>query len=54
MRALLLGGIALGVAEALTVAVAGTGWREPALALLLLASLLARGGALARGFGRPS
>jgi branched-chain amino acid transport system permease protein len=54
MRALLLGGIALGVAEALTVAVAGTGWREPALALLLLASLLARGGALARAFGRPS
>src|SRR5712692_1622550 len=54
MRALLLGGIALGVAEALTVAVAGTGWREPAFALLLLALLLARGGALARGFGRPS
>jgi len=54
MRALLFGGVALGVVEALTVAVAGTGWREPALALLLLASLLARGGALAREFGRRS
>src|SRR5437899_702745 len=54
MRALLLGGVALGVVEALTAAVAGTGWREPALALLLLASLLARGGALAREFGRRS
>ena len=54
MRALLLGGVALGVVEALTVAVTGTGWREPALALLLLASLLARGGALAREFGRRS
>ena len=46
--------LALGVVEALTAAVAGTGWREPALALLLLASLLARGGALAREFGRRS
>lgn len=54
MRALLVGGIALGVAEALTMSLAGTGWREPALALLLLASLLARGRALARGFGRSS
>jgi len=54
MRTLFLGGIALGVAEALTAAVAGTGWREPALALLLLASLLARGAALARRSSRPS
>jgi hypothetical protein len=54
MHALLLGGIALGIAEALTVAAVGTGWRESALALLLLASLLARGGALAKGSGRLS
>jgi branched-chain amino acid transport system permease protein len=51
MRVLLPAGIALGVTEALTVAVLGSGWRQPALASLLLASLLARGGALARGFG---
>lgn len=53
MRVLLLAGVAIGIAEALTVAVTGSGWREAVLALLLLVSLLARGGALVRGFGHP-
>lgn len=49
LRSVLAAGIALGVAEALAVAWAGPRWRETAVALLLLASLFARSGGLARG-----
>ena len=38
----LLAGLLLGVAESLTVAMTGPAWREPVVACLLLASLLAR------------
>lgn len=51
LRSVLVAGIALGVAEAVAVAWAGPGWRETAVALLLLASLFARAGGLARGLG---
>ncbi|MBI4635057.1 MAG: branched-chain amino acid ABC transporter permease [Candidatus Rokubacteria bacterium] len=52
VRPLLVAGIVLGLVEALTIAVGGSGWREPAVALLLLGSLLARGGALGRSIGQ--
>jgi branched-chain amino acid transport system permease protein len=51
VRSVLVAGLLLGVIEALTVGWIGPGWREPAVALLLLASLLARSGGLARGIG---
>lgn len=51
LRSLLLAGLALGVAEALTIVLTGPGWREPAVAALLLASLLVRGGSLAAARG---
>ena len=38
----LLAGLLLGIAESLTVAISGPAWREPVIACLLLASLLAR------------
>ncbi len=50
LRSVLAAGIVLGVAEALAVGWAGPRWRETAVALLLLASLFARAGGLARGF----
>jgi branched-chain amino acid transport system permease protein len=50
LRSVLVAGLLLGLVEALTVAWAGPGWREPAVALLLLASLLGRAGGLARGY----
>ena len=50
LRTVLAAGLLLGVVEALTVAWTGPGWREPVVALLLLASLLARSGGLARGW----
>jgi branched-subunit amino acid ABC-type transport system permease component len=46
---LLAAGIALGLVETLGVAWAGPGWRETLVAAVLLFSLLARGGSLARG-----
>ena len=49
LRSVLVAGLALGIVEALTVTWAGPRWRETAVALLLLASLLARAGGLARG-----
>ncbi|HET7873960.1 MAG TPA: branched-chain amino acid ABC transporter permease [Methylomirabilota bacterium] len=49
LRSVLVAGLALGIIEAVTVTWAGPRWREPAVALLLLASLLARSGGLARG-----
>jgi branched-chain amino acid transport system permease protein len=42
LPALLLAGLAVGVVESLTVAATGPAWREPAVAALLLLSLLAR------------
>jgi branched-subunit amino acid ABC-type transport system permease component len=44
-------GLILGVIEAMTVAWIGPRWREPAVALILLASLIARAGGLAQGLG---
>ena len=38
----LVAGLLLGIAESLTVAISGPAWREPVIACLLLASLLAR------------
>lgn len=52
LRSVLVAGLLLGMIEALTVAWAGPRWREPAVALMLLGSLLARAGGLARGLGR--
>lgn len=49
LRSILVAGILLGLIEAVTVAWTGPRWRETAVALLLLASLLARSGGLARG-----
>jgi len=46
---LLAAGVALGLVETLGVAWAGPGWRETLVAAVLLFSLLARGGSLARG-----
>jgi branched-chain amino acid transport system permease protein len=51
LRSVLAAGILLGLVEAVTVTWGGPGWREPAVAMLLLASLLARSGGLARGWG---
>ena len=51
LRSVLVAGLALGIVEALAVTWAGPRWRETAVALLLLASLLARAGGLARGLG---
>ncbi len=42
LPALLAAGLALGLVETLTVAWTGSAWREPVIALLLLASLVAR------------
>jgi len=50
VRSVLVAGILLGVVEALTVAWMGPSWRELVVALLLLGSLLARSGGLARGW----
>ncbi|MBI4588304.1 MAG: branched-chain amino acid ABC transporter permease [Candidatus Rokubacteria bacterium] len=49
LRSVLVAGVLLGVIEALTVAWSGPRWRELVVALLLLASLLARSGGLAGG-----
>jgi len=49
LRSILVAGILLGIIEAVSVAWAGPRWRETAVALLLLGSLLARSGGLARG-----
>ncbi len=51
LRSVLVAGIVLGIVEALAVGWAGPRWRETAVALLLLASLFARAGGLARGLG---
>lgn len=51
LRSVLVAGVLLGIVEALAVTWAGPSWREPAVALILLGSLLARSGGLARGFG---
>lgn len=51
LRSVLVAGLMLGVIEAMTVAWTGPGWREPAVALMLLGSLLARSGGLASGRG---
>ncbi len=53
LRSVLAAGLVLGIIEALTVTATGPSWREPVVALLLLASLLARPGGLARGLGGP-
>lgn len=50
LRSVLVAGILLGVVEALTVAWSGPRWRELVVSLMLLASLLARSGGLARGW----
>ena len=49
LRSILVAGILLGIIEAVSAAWAGPRWRETAVALLLLGSLLARSGGLARG-----
>ena len=49
LRSVLVAGILLGVIETLTIAWSGPRWRELVLALMLLISLLARSGGLARG-----
>ena len=49
LRSVLAAGLLLGMIEALTVTGWGPGWREPVVALMLLGSLLARSGGLARG-----
>lgn len=49
LRSVLVAGILLGVVESLTVAWTGPSWRALVVALLLLGSLLARSGGLARG-----
>jgi branched-chain amino acid transport system permease protein len=49
MRSLLAAGVALGLVETLGVAWSGPGWRETLVAAVLLFTLLARGGSLARG-----
>ncbi len=49
LRSVLLAGILLGVIEATTIAWSGPRWRELVVALILLGSLLARAGGLARG-----
>ncbi len=51
LRSVLVAGILLGVIEALTLAWSGPRWRELIVALMLLTSLLARSGGLARGWG---
>jgi branched-chain amino acid transport system permease protein len=51
LRSVLGAGLILGVIEAMTVAWIGPRWREPAVALILLASLIARAGGLAQGLG---
>ena len=50
LRSVLVAGILLGVIEALTLAWSGPRWRELVVALMLLGSLLARSGGLARGW----
>jgi branched-chain amino acid transport system permease protein len=50
LRSVLVAGVLLGVIEALTVAWSGPRWRELVVALMLLTSLLARSGGLARGW----
>ncbi|MBI4608173.1 MAG: branched-chain amino acid ABC transporter permease [Candidatus Rokubacteria bacterium] len=50
LGSVLLAGVLLGVVESLTVAWTGPSWRELVVALLLLGSLLARSGGLARGW----
>ncbi len=52
LRSVLVAGLFLGIFEGVTVAWAGPRWRETAVALMLLASLLARSGGLARGMGQ--
>jgi branched-chain amino acid transport system permease protein len=52
LRSVLIAGLLLGVVESLTVAWMGPRWRELVVALLLLGSLLARPGGLARGWSR--
>ena len=52
LRSVLLAGILLGVIETLTLAWSGPRWRELTVALMLLGSLLARSGGLARGRSR--
>lgn len=49
LRSVLVAGLLLGMIEAITVAWTGPRWRETAVALMLLGSLLARSGGLARG-----
>ncbi|PYO56369.1 MAG: hypothetical protein DMD83_14755, partial [Candidatus Rokuibacteriota bacterium] len=49
LRSILVAGILLGIIEAVSAAWAGPRWRETAVALLLLGSLLARSGGLAPG-----
>ena len=49
LRSILVAGLLLGIIEAVAVAWTGPRWRETAVALLLLASLLARSGGLAHG-----
>jgi branched-chain amino acid transport system permease protein len=49
LRSVLVAGILVGVLEAVAVSWAGPRWREPAVSLMLLGSLLARSGGLARG-----
>lgn len=45
---LLVAGVVIGIGESLVEILAGPGWREPAIAAVLLGSLIARGGALTR------
>ncbi len=45
---MLAAGVVIGVVETLTVALVGSGWRDVTIALLLIGSLLARGGTLTR------
>lgn len=52
LRSVLAAGILLGVIESLTLTWSGPSWREPIVALMLLASLLTRAGGLAPGWGR--
>lgn len=52
LRSVLLAGILLGVIETLTLTWSGPRWRELVVALMLLGSLLARSGGLARGRSR--
>ncbi len=52
LRSVLVAGILLGVIESVTITWSGPRWRELVVALMLLASLLARSGGLARGWSR--